>query len=109
MNKVIAIASLLTLVAGLTVSTSAAEARRYGVNHRQFRQQRRIDGGIANGQLTRKETRGLERKEQRLAKQEQRMRASGDGLSRKERSRLEHEQNVLSKDIYHQKHDNQAR
>jgi len=112
MNKVsIAGLSLAALVVLATASSQPAEARKwqYGVNNRQQRQQNRICNGVQNGSLTRREAKRIRGQEATLRKQEAYYRATGNGLSNKERNRLEREQNHLSHEIYNQKHDGQNR
>ncbi len=79
------------------------------INHRQLKQQGRIGKGVANDSLTKKEAARLQVQQQKLAAREQRMRASGCGLSPKERVKLEKQQDALSNNIYQQKHDEQTR
>lgn len=79
-----------------------------GVNARQANQQDRIADGVKSGELTRRETWTLERKEARVAELERRLKADGT-LTVAERARLQAELNDLSKDIYRQKHDAQTR
>ena len=112
MNKVTFLSLSLALIAGSIVLTlQPAEARHWGngVNGRQAHQQSRISNGMGSGSLTRRESGRLERQQQALNKQERFYRSTGSGLSNKERARLEHEQNQLSQNIYHQKHDGQDR
>lgn len=95
---------------GFSVVTNAQEYRRnHNINAREARQERRIDQGIASGQLTSGETRRLEREQERIERTEDRYRDSGDGLSPRERARLERDLNRSSRDIYRQKHDGQTR
>jgi len=110
MNKNIAFA-LAVGFAATTVLTSAnqAEAKRWGVNARETRQQNRIYNGVANGSLTRREAGRMEKQQQQLARREARMRQSGGGLSYNERAKLEREENRTSQNIYNQKHDGQTR
>ena len=83
---------------------------RHGVIGRQANQDRRIDQGIASGQLTRREAARLNRREYRLDNREDRLRAMNGGhLTGRERGRLERQQNRLSGAIYRQKHDAQVR
>ncbi|MBS1992720.1 MAG: hypothetical protein JSS86_24420 [Cyanobacteria bacterium SZAS LIN-2] len=112
MNKVsIAGFSLAALVVLATASSQPAEAKQwqYGVNARQHRQHNRICNGVQSGQLTKRESRRIRGQEAVLRKQEAYYRATGNGLSNKERNRLEREQNHLSHEIYNQKHDGQTR
>ncbi len=101
--------ALMLSVAALLLSTlaipSSAEARPWGVNYRQNRQQTRISQGINSGSLNSREAARLERQQAQLAQREAHMRASGCGLSANERARLQHQQNQLSRNIYSQKHD----
>ncbi len=75
------------------------------VNQRKDNQQDRIGEGVENGSLTANETKNLEKKETRLNAEERRMKARDDGkLTAADRAKLQHQQNVLSKDIYKDKH-----
>lgn len=77
-----------------------------GIDQRQANQEQRIDQGIASGQLTQREANRLERGQQRVDNMENR--AKSDGIvTARERTRLQHAQNVESKRIYRQKHDRQ--
>jgi hypothetical protein len=74
---------------------------------RQKNQQKRIVGGIANDELTKREVKKLEAKEKDLHKEIVRDRKDGGGLSKKERVKIEAKQDALSRDIAKQKHDKQ--
>jgi hypothetical protein len=78
------------------------------IGKRDREQQKRIGEGIENGSLTAKEAGKVETKEAKLNKQEHRMRADGH-VTQKERTKVNREQNQLSRTIYHQKHDKQRR
>ena len=86
----------------------AAPAEAGRIRNRAERQQQRISGGVASGQLTARETARLERREAGLNRSIHRMRSDGD-LTRGERARIEHRQDRISRGIYHQKHDGQTR
>jgi hypothetical protein len=77
------------------------------IDRREQRQQRRIREGVRNGELTRRETRHLERRETRLNRAEWRARRSGGTLTSQERRRLNRQLNRSSRAIYRQKHDRQ--
>jgi hypothetical protein len=111
MNKTLASLSLAVLATSLIGSVLPAEAKQWnhGVNNRQQRQQNRIQQGVHNGSLNGREAQRLRYQQKALNRQEARYRASGNGLSPAERNRLEREQNQLSQNIYHQKHDGQDR
>lgn len=110
MNKKIAFAFAVGFAA-MTACTSVlqAEARPWGINAREHRQQNRIYNGVANGSLTRKEAGRLQRQQYRLNEREARMRASGNGLTAHERYKLQQQENRTSRNIYQQKHDGQVR
>ena len=77
------------------------------INHRQENQQDRIGQGVTSGELTAREAARLERGEVRINREEKRFRKSGDGLTLKERAKLERDLNKESQHIHNQKHDNQ--
>lgn len=76
------------------------------IDQRQANQQKRIDQGIASGQLTPKEAARLENREAKIAKHEAAAKADGK-VTKAERRKLEREENRASKAIYKQKHDGQ--
>jgi len=96
----------LALILAASAVAASAQSRRC-INAREHRQQERIAQGVRSGELTSRETFRLERQEQRIDRQEDRFRESGDGLSPRERAKLEHELNRESRNIYRQKHDRQ--
>lgn len=109
MNKVTILSLSLALVAGSVIlQVQPAEAAPWGVNRRQANQQSRIYNGVRNNSLTGREAYRLQQQQFALNRKEQRFRASGNGLSASERARLQHQQNQLSQNIYHQKHDGQG-
>ncbi len=88
----------------------AAPAEAGRIHNRSERQQSRIAGGVASGQLTARETARLESREARLDREVSRMRASNGGpLTAGQHARVERRQDRLSHDIYRQKHDGQTR
>lgn len=112
MNKVTLMSLSLALVAGsIVLDLQPAQARNWGngVNGRQARQHSRIHNGVYNGSLTGRESARLHRQQAALNRQERLYRSTGNGLSTRERARLQHEQNQLSQNIYRQKHDGQDR
>ncbi|MBI4971590.1 MAG: hypothetical protein HZC17_07115, partial [Candidatus Omnitrophica bacterium] len=78
------------------------------VRKREKHQQKRIEQGVQSGQLTSREAKHLEKGEARIENERERMLKDGK-LTPKEAKKLTHDQNVLSKKIYHEKHDNQVR
>lgn len=101
-NFVILAISLFMLF-GLSQNTNA-QGR---VNKRQDNQVGRIRNGVRSGDLTARETGRLAREQVQINRMERRFRTSGDGLSNRERVRLEREQNQASRHIYRQRHDDQ--
>jgi uncharacterized membrane protein YebE (DUF533 family) len=84
-----------------------AQANTPVIDQRQANQERRIDQGVASGELNARETARLDRGQQRVENME--TRAKSDGVvTRGERAKIQHTQNVQSKRIYRQKHDRQT-
>ena len=98
-NLFVAVLLSVTAFSALAQSTPV-------VDQRQARQQARIKHGVATGQLTVREAVRLERGQRRVAIGEARAKADGV-VTRKERARLAHAQNVQSRRIARQKHDRQ--
>ncbi len=94
-------------IASLTLPVFAQTATP-GIDQRQMNQERRIDQGIASGQLNQREAVRLERGQDRVDAMENRAKSDGVVTAR-ERSRIKNAQNVESKRIYRQKHDRQVR
>jgi hypothetical protein len=79
----------------------------FDVNHTQQNQQNRIYQGIQSGELTRREAGRLDNQADKFAVKEAQMRQ--DGLTLKERKKLDFYQDQMSQNIYNQKHDAQDR
>ena len=76
-----------------------------GIDQREANQQQRIQQGINSGALTPGETNRLEKREQSIANQEQRMRARDGGqLTARDRAVLNNRLNRTSNAIYRDKH-----
>jgi hypothetical protein len=73
---------------------------------REANQEKRIQQGVASGQLTPKEAARVEKGEARIDKVEDKAKADGN-VTAKERAHLEKMQDKESKAIYRQKHDGQ--
>lgn len=99
---------LIAAVFVLSVSAVAMAGPR-GINHREYREQQRINQGIRSGELTRREAVRLEQRMARIRTDERYARMTGGGISPRERLRLERELNRESHAIYRQKHDGQDR
>lgn len=95
------------IAAALLAITLAVPTFAAGVDRRERRQQARIAGGVASGELTPRETARLERQQARIDRRIARDRADGGGLSAAERARIHRQQNRASRQIYREKHDAQ--
>ena len=94
-----ALCVVLPLAAGAQTNTPR-------VDQREVNQEARIQQGAASGSLTQKETMRLENGQQRVQNME--MQAKADGVvSKQERHRFHHAQEVQSRHVYKQKHDRQ--
>jgi hypothetical protein len=103
MKTYLVAAALASLVAVPAFAQSAATP---GIDQRQANQERRIDQGVASGELNGRETARLERGQQRVENME--TRAKSDGVVTKgERAQLHAAQDRQSARIYRQKHDRQ--
>jgi hypothetical protein len=103
MHKSTVVLIVAALAAVASLSALAAE-RDPGVNHRQHRQERRIEQGVRSGELTHQEAKGL-RKEQRSIRREEHAAKADGKLTGAERKQLHRDLNQASKDIYREKHD----
>lgn len=106
MNKLIAVVAATLL--GAATLPALAQANTPGIDKRQANQERRIDQGIASGELTKREAARLERGQDRIDNMENAAKADGV-VTRHERRRIHRAQNVESRRIYRQKHDAQYR
>lgn len=101
----------MTLAVGgvmvLTTGMAFAQADTPGIDRRQANQAKRIDQGIASGQLTPREANRLEREQNRITRMEDRAKADGV-VTDKERARLNRAQNRASRHIAREKHDAQG-
>ena len=102
-----AILSLAGVAAFAQNAASAPGTDTPRIDQRQANQEKRIDQGIASGQLNKRETRRLEREQARINRAEDKAKADGT-VTAKERKRLAKAQNHASRDIYRQKHDAQT-
>ena len=102
----IAVAGAVLLTLG-GAALAAAETKTPVVDKRQANQQRRIDQGVASGQLTDKEAARLQKGQEHVQQLESKAKADGE-VTAKERRRLKQAQDVQSRRIYRQKHDAQT-
>lgn len=76
------------------------------IDQRQANQEKRIEQGVASGQLTPREANRLERKQDRIAHVEQRAKSDG-AVTAQERKHLTKMENHTSRDIRRERHDAQ--
>ena len=97
------------LVAMIAITSMAhAQTRTPVINHREHRQERRINQGVRSGELTHKETHTLRGDEKSIRDQKLADKASGK-VTPGERKQLRHEENKTSRAIYRDKHNDKVR
>lgn len=105
--KTTVVGAALALIAATSFAQTAPDpAATPGVDQRQSRQEKRIDQGVASGELNRRETRRLQREQAAVDRAETKAKADGT-VTAAERRRLHQMQNRSSRDIRRQKHDAQ--
>lgn len=85
-----------------------AQAETPRIDQRQANQERRIDQGIASGQLNEREATRLNNQQEHIDKMEDKAKSDG-AVTKKERARISHAQDRTSSHIARQKHDRQQR
>lgn len=97
------LAGILVSGAGLLAQDTTTPKREAQVERRAARQQKRIDKGVASGQMTPKEAAHAEKREAKL--QGDVAKAEADGkVTKKEQAKLNAEENRNSRKIYRKKH-----
>jgi hypothetical protein len=102
MKRTIVLAALITAI----TLPAFAQTATHGIDRREANQERRIDQGVATGQLTARETAKLEKGQAHVDTMEAKTKADG-AVTAKERQHLKHAQDVQSRKIHRQKHDRQ--
>jgi Skp family chaperone for outer membrane proteins len=100
------VAALAMSMAGLVMAQTTAPkdpTATPNLDKREVNQQKRIDQGVASGQLTAKETNNLDKREAKLAADKTAAKTDGK-VTRAERRKLQKEANRDSKAIYKLKH-----
>ena len=90
----------------LMAGTAYAQAETPGIDQRQANQERRIDQGIASGQLNEREAARLNKQQDHIDKLEDKAKADGV-VTKKERQRIHNAQDRASRNIHREKHDRQ--
>jgi len=97
------------LVALLAITSIAnAQTRTPVINHREHRQERRINQGVRSGELTHNEARHL-RSDERKIRNDKRMAKADGKVTTGERRHLRREENRTSRAIYRKKHNSRVR
>lgn len=99
---------MLILGSLFTAQIASAQTRTPVINERQEHQQHRIKQGVRSGELTRHETRNLERREGRIQRDKRIAKADGR-VTPMERRHIRHEENRTSAAIYRDKHNGRVR
>jgi TolA-binding protein len=103
---------ILVIASGCTMAAAAfaqapGSTTGAGIDAREANQQRRIQQGIGSGSINPNEAARLERREQSIERQEQRMRARDGGeLTARDRAVLNHRLDRTNGAIYRAKHNN---
>lgn len=96
----------LTLSVFALTTSLTAEAGRH--DNRQHRQKARIAQGVASGEMTKHEAKRAARQQHKINRMEKRAEADGH-VSAREKRKLEKAQDAASKSIYKMKHDEDGR
>jgi hypothetical protein len=98
-------AAALAILALPVVAQSTPQVTGQTIQDRKENQQDRIGQGVKSGELTAGETTSLEKKETDINQEERDMRKADDGkLTTADKKTLTRQQNQVSKQIYHDKH-----
>jgi Skp family chaperone for outer membrane proteins len=104
--KTVKIAAIV-LASLFAIPAFAQNTNTPNVDKREANQQGRIANGINSGALTAKEAGNLEKREAKIATDEQAAKADGK-VTKAERAKLQHEENKASRKIYKKKHNASA-
>jgi hypothetical protein len=105
--KTLAVAATLAAASLGAFAQAASAPQTPRVDQREANQDKRIQQGVASGQLNAKETYRLEKEQAAINKAETKAKADGT-VTPQERRKLHKMQNAASKDIHAQKHDAQT-
>lgn len=101
---------MLLAISAVIITNGLAYAQADGpvIDQRQANQEKRIDQGIASGQLNEREATRLNKQQEHINKMEDKAKSDGT-LTKRERARLDHAQDRASRHIAREKHDRQGR
>jgi len=104
MKKILLVVSAMTL---LMTGVAFADAEAPVIDQLQVNQERRIDQGIASGQLNEREANRLNKQQEHVNKMEDRTKSDGV-MTKKERARIGAAQDRASRHIARERHDRQG-
>lgn len=99
--------SLAVTVLAAALASPAFAQSTPRIDQRQANQEKRIDQGVASGELNKREAARLEKGQARVNRMENKAKADGV-VTKKEKGALHHAQDKQSKRIHRQKHDKQV-
>jgi len=103
-RMLLAVSAMTLLITGMAY----AEAETPVIDQRQANQEKRIDQGIASGQLNEREANRLNKQQGHINKMEDK--AKSDGVvTKREQARIHHAQDRASRHIAREKHDAQGK
>ena len=105
MKRMLLAVSAMTL---LMTGMAYAEAETPVIDKRQANQEKRIDKGIASGQLNEREANRLNKQQEHINKMEDKAKSNGV-MTKKERARIGAAQDRASRHIVSGKHDRQGK
>jgi len=102
-RRLLAVSAMTLLMSGMAY----AEAETPRIDQRQANQEKRIDKGIASGQLNEKEAARLNKQQGHIDNMENKAKVDGT-VTKKERVKIKHAQDHASRHIAREKHDAQG-
>ena len=105
MKRMLLAVSAMTL---LMTGMAYAEAETPVIDQRQANQEKRIDQGIASGQLNEREANRLNKQQGHINKMEDKVKSDGV-VTKREKARIHHAQDRASRHIAREKHDRQGK
>ena len=103
-RMLLAVSAMTLLITGMAY----AEAETPVIDQRQTNQEKRIDQGIASGQLNEREANRLNKQQGHINKMEDKVKSDGV-LTKREKARIHHAQDRASRHIAREKHDAQGK
>lgn len=101
---------MLFTISAVILSMGLAYAQADGpvIDQRQANQEKRINQGVASGQLNEREANRLNKQQEHITKMEDKAKSDGT-VTKRERARIDHAQDRASRHITREKHDRQGK